>query len=53
MPVGNGIGDLQLAKLSFLAEVGGIVLKVGDLDTELLAVDLPDGKVPRGQVFAG
>src|SRR6476646_10129639 len=51
VPFGNAIGDLQLAKLSFLAEVGGIVLHIGDLDTELLAVDLQDGDVSRGQSF--
>ena len=49
VPFGNAIGDLQLTQLSFLAEVGGVVLHVGDLDTELLAVDLQDDEVSRGQ----
>jgi hypothetical protein len=32
-------------------EVGGIVLHVGDLDAELLAIDLQDGDVPCRQGF--
>src|SRR6476646_2072278 len=53
VPFGNAIGDLQLTQLSFLAEVGGVVLHVGDLDMSCSPSISRMTRSPAVRVLAG